>query len=1513
MMVSSLSMIKIGFASSDLNVWYDSEGKLWVENSFYKIDLSTFTHVIVKTGTEPREWTIYNVGLAIYVGVGPGTGPGGYPYYAFRSWKTNWNDQRVIEETSDHVRIYLQGNLRITNTLGMSDSKEIDLYLTFYAGSGLIKIENIIKNNEVWIGSTSESWDASTGEQLFIYMRPGGDEANDYYFYSGANQESVYPEHGGFTKILKSEDLSPFLDNYVYATVYDKNYRQGFAVISEKETLTDYITDINYGVAEISYSIYHPGSYLTFSQNAKLASRTLYFYFYETQTEKPYQPVEDIIRSIRYQQYEVWAVSDTEPSYPVVIYSSRKVLFGAPIFENLEHYYNVLEPNETRIQSLELFLLDIIHAISEVEKPSIAIFEPDMLDNYDEWLNASNDWTFLVYQLWTARIAISNWQENGYISHGELINNLNKLFDSQGRRVYDVLVIDQCMQADTPVFTDEMIQLISDFHEAGGAIIISGTVFVDWASLVRLWRGEPDLPYWYQGPINDKLLSTLFPGLSLDRTDVIVQENEVEVHYLAENSPSAIPTDKAPTTVEKVDTLGVDVPYPYQSHGFMKIIMLSAKIMSYSISKGEFKAGDSVAAQVTFRNTGQEAWTFYVGFSVQDPNGKWWDAPYETVTLNPDEEETVTLYWTVPSEAPAGSYSARVAVWGGKEDDKLMNLLDYRDELNVFQVVKPDFTIRVAPIFQRINQGETAKFIVTVEPRGGFSSGVELSCDAPIYITQSADVHFEPSSIQPCEQATLIVRTRVGKTELGLFKIDIIAKGGGIEHSATAWLQVGYAIQISVSYFSIKRDFDPLDSQYANIYFLFNVEGVNDDFFPNQDVIVDELDEWYRAPMAGHELCIANDLDYPGPCYIPPNLVSLPFSMVLHVRDSDIVFDDIVGRFKFTVDTVPFSTVFETDNIRIGINITELPMLPLHISSFPLSDTEISKQWYWFDIGMDKLYAKYGSASFRPVVVAVIDPEGADYRHPEFVGKIWHNINECVDGIDNDNNGYVDDIVGWDFADNDNEPLPISGAHGTMVAGVIASGWNNAHIAGIAPNSRIMPLRAVDVAQVAKAVRYAADNGANVIVMSFGTAYDKELEEAINYAYKKGAILVAASGNYRSWGPEYPAAFRQVIPVYGTTRYVTWFVPRLNSTVYPLTKPPDLNNQTLRNILNFSYVGPWREFYTTYSSGGSNYGYYYLGWPLSAPCDAIYTTSLNGGYCYGSGTSLAAPIVGGVASLIIGYALSKYPYLRGSLGPNEVRGILCWSATSMQPQLKYNFNYYGYGIVNACKALEYVDKIFGSKRIRIVLDPDLTVDLDLHIYDSLGRHTGLNYETGEIEQNVPGTIHTGDELGYETVLIENLMDVDIQIVPKMSNGTRKYSLVIWIMDEKQNILYQYKFENEISNETQWYTIKAEDMIKPIAISWEYMFKDDFGRGSELWVSLDDGYFRFYSPELAVGPSRANSTSQLRKIILLNYENLELRLRAVIITDIDFCFAIIVDKVDKKIAILIDKPDVNLKN
>lgn len=114
-----------------------------------------------------------------------------------------------------------------------------------------------------------------------------------------------------------------------------------------------------------------------------------------------------------------------------------------------------------------------------------------------------------------------------------------------------------------------------------------------------------------------------------------------------------------------------------------------AKIASFSISTGEFKSGDKVYAGVTIRNTGGVKHTFYVNFSVQDPKGKWWDANYEAVTLNPNEIGTVTLYWVVDSSAPPGSYNARVAVWKSKTDNILVERLDYKEQSNAFKVVVP--------------------------------------------------------------------------------------------------------------------------------------------------------------------------------------------------------------------------------------------------------------------------------------------------------------------------------------------------------------------------------------------------------------------------------------------------------------------------------------------------------------------------------------------------------------------------------------------------------------------------------------------------------------------------------------------------------------------------------------------------------------------------------------------------------------------------------------------------------
>src|SRR6185503_13111592 len=148
------------------------------------------------------------------------------------------------------------------------------------------------------------------------------------------------------------------------------------------------------------------------------------------------------------------------------------------------------------------------------------------------------------------------------------------------------------------------------------------------------------------------------------------------------------------------------------------------------------------------------------------------------------------------------------------------------------------------------------------------------------------------------------------------------------------------------------------------------------------------------------------------------------------------------------------------------------------------------------------------------ILVAVIDT-GVDRTHPELQSRLWVNsLDSSGNGVDDDNNGLVDDFRGWDFFDNDNDPTEtlvaqpnsISG-HGTFIAGLISL---------LAPGARIMPIRALgsdgtaDAFSVASAIKYAADNHAQVINLSFGSPTDSTvLRDAIDYARQRGAVLVA--------------------------------------------------------------------------------------------------------------------------------------------------------------------------------------------------------------------------------------------------------------------------------------------------------------------------------------------------------------------------------------------------------------------
>lgn len=248
------------------------------------------------------------------------------------------------------------------------------------------------------------------------------------------------------------------------------------------------------------------------------------------------------------------------------------------------------------------------------------------------------------------------------------------------------------------------------------------------------------------------------------------------------------------------------------------------------------------------------------------------------------------------------------------------------------------------------------------------------------------------------------------------------------------------------------------------------------------------------------------------------------------------------------------------------------------------------------------------------LTVAVID-DGVDQNQPELKGRIVYPYN-AVTG----SNAYI----------------PHN--HATHVAGIIAAAMDNTGITGIAPNVKIMPINVfngedADADVVAKAIKYAVDHHADVINLSLGSSdYSNLMDYYAQYAKSKGVVLVAAAGNYLSNIPVYPAALPAVIGVSAT----------------------DQDDQ-----------------FAVFSNYGSDID-------LSAPGLDIYSTAVNGnGYVLMSGTSMAAPIVSGVAALI----RSKNPLL----SPEQVEAILKKSAHDLG---KKGWDpYYGYGRVDAYKAV----------------------------------------------------------------------------------------------------------------------------------------------------------------------------------------------------------------------------------
>ena len=238
----------------------------------------------------------------------------------------------------------------------------------------------------------------------------------------------------------------------------------------------------------------------------------------------------------------------------------------------------------------------------------------------------------------------------------------------------------------------------------------------------------------------------------------------------------------------------------------------------------------------------------------------------------------------------------------------------------------------------------------------------------------------------------------------------------------------------------------------------------------------------------------------------------------------------------------------------------------------------------------------------KEVVVAVIDT-GIDYRHPDLQANLWINDAEKNGeaGVDDDGNGYIDDVYGYDFANNDADPLD-GHSHGTHCAGVIGASHNGEGVMGVMSKVKLMGIKFLsdsgsgETIGAIQSIEYAIKNGANIMSNSWGGGERSEaLKEAIEAARDAGILFVAAAGNESNNNdskPSYPASYKV-------------------ENVITVGAMDGKGNKA-----NFSNYG--RESVHVFAPGVN-----------------ILSTVKNGGYQKMSGTSMATPMVSGVLGLLL--------------------------------------------------------------------------------------------------------------------------------------------------------------------------------------------------------------------------------------------------------------------------------------
>ncbi len=446
--------------------------------------------------------------------------------------------------------------------------------------------------------------------------------------------------------------------------------------------------------------------------------------------------------------------------------------------------------------------------------------------------------------------------------------------------------------------------------------------------------------------------------------------------------------------------------------------------------------------------------------------------------------------------------------------------------------------------------------------------------------------------------------------------------------------------------------------------------------------------------------------------------------------------DDLVRTYflKFNSDVDPFFLASKLQSIP-GVEYAE-PQVVMELHYEPNDPLYGTNGQNYFELQrFDRAWEL--NKSSRDIIIAIVD-SGVDYNHPDLRGNLWRNpdpgrAKRLIPGVFN---AVENDTIGWNFwasgpisnpTQNAN-PIGTAQSHGTHVAGIAAAVSDNGiGLASAGFNSTYMPVRAGGTEEAPRSIGfgyqgilYAAVNGAHVINCSFGSDFNSQFgEDVVNLATELGSVIVGSAGNNNNEVPNYPAAYENVLSV--------------------------------ASVVTSSKV----------KSSFSTFGYSV---DVAATGSGILSTVFNNNYALNSGTSMSAPVVSGLAALVV----NEHPSWSAERVIGQIRGTADNSVYVFNPTLTDKL---GGGLINAETAIAGLVPFIRVKEVRFVnenglklgLNEDGFIELDLINYGQGSR--SLRYSISNVNQtatllNGVGTTNQLFDVGTETTIRIPVMITD---------------------------------------------------------------------------------------------------------------------------------------------------------